>query len=461
MMSSPNSDPQPSTPEPRIRQQALNLPLGGMQAAIGDGNVQIQINLQPNESPNHQADWIKLLEQTKENLTAIPDKIGNIVFLPRPAELEAIETVFEKSKVAVLLGASGCGKTVIAKSWAEKEFSLSQVIWWKASSFDVPDFSSFQCHLGLSYPLRDVLAAVSTPRAYVVIDGLDRIFSKSAFQNLSVLIHALRLNIEASPWRLLIPCQLEEWDRVQMQLARTNVVTAQWERIQIKEPFVNDLEPVWKAFPALRRLKFQRQLQSLLLKPKILDLLAIKLSTGGSVDTTKWVGESNLIEWFWETEVCKQPNARMRAGLLKSLGEKQADKLEAETPTDAFFISDLAQVESLISDRLCQEREERLSFCHDLYGDWARQRVLLGKANNLCEYIEPRISSPLWHRAVRLYGLHLLEKHEDITYWRSAFIALENASGLTQDLLLEAAIFAADPLPLLERLWSDIGAWIK
>ncbi len=65
-----------------------------MQAAIGDDIVQIQINLQSNESPNHQADWIKLLEQTKENLTAIPDKIGNIVFLSRQAELEAIETVF-------------------------------------------------------------------------------------------------------------------------------------------------------------------------------------------------------------------------------------------------------------------------------------------------------------------------------------------------------------------------------
>jgi hypothetical protein len=200
--------------------------------------------------------------------------------------------------------------------------------------------------------------------------------------------------------------------------------------------------------------------QSLLLKPKVLDLLATKLSVGGTVDTRTWVGESNLIEWFWETEVCKQPNTRMRAGFLKSLGEKQADNLEVETPTDVFSISDLAQLDSLISDRFCQEREERLSFCHDLYGDWARQRILLGKANNLREYIEPRISSPLWHRAVRLYGLHLLEQHEDITKWRDALMAWEtdaNSPNLAQDLLLEAVIFAANPQPLLERLWSDLA----
>lgn len=70
----PDSDPQPSTPEPGIRQQALNSPLGGMQAAIGDGNVQIQINLHSNESPNHQEEilfdsliWLKeTISQTDE-----------------------------------------------------------------------------------------------------------------------------------------------------------------------------------------------------------------------------------------------------------------------------------------------------------------------------------------------------------------------------------------------------------
>ncbi len=431
---------------------------GASAEAIQKAVRQVLDEFQLKDSPNSQKDWAQLLEQTKENLKVVPDQIGNSVFLLRQVELEAIETAFETSKVVVLLGASGCGKTVIAKSWAERELSSSQVIWWNARSFDISDFQFFQSRLGLSHPLRELLATAPAPRAYVVIDGLDRIFSEAAFQNLSVLIQALQLNIETSPWRILIPCQLEEWNRVQMQLARANNLTAEWRIIQVKEPSINDLDPVWKTFPALGRLRYQPQLQSLLLKPKVLDLLATKLSFGGSVDTTRWVGESNLIEWFWETEVSKQTNARVRAAFLKALGEKQADNLESETPTDTFSISDLVSLDSLIGDRFCQEREERLSFYHDLYGDWARQRVLLGKANNLCEYLELRISSPLWHRAVRLYGLHLLEKNEDTTQWRSAFVALENASQLTQDLLLEAAIFAADPLPLLERLWSDLAA---
>jgi hypothetical protein len=455
----PDSNLEPLVPESGIQQKVENsLILGGVQAARGDNNFQIQgdnnkVTISPDKPPH--TDWTKLLEQTRENLTAVPDKIGNTVFLPRLIEMEAIATAFERSKAVAILGTSGCGKTVIAKSWVEKELNSRQVIWWNGGKFDVPDFSCFQSCLGLSNALRDVLA-VATPFAYLVIDGLDRIFSEAAFQNLSVLIHTLQLDVEASPWRLLIPCQLEEWDRVRRQLSRVNIITTGWEIIPIKEPSIDDLEPVWKAFPALGRLKYQLHLQSLLLKPKVLDLLATKLLTGEAVDTTQWVGESNLAEWFWETEVCKQPNARMRASFLKSLGEKQADNLEAKTPTDSFSTSDLIPVDSLISDRICQEREEHLFFYHDLYGDWSRQRVLLGKKNSLCEYLESRISSPLWHRAVRLYGLYLLEKNTDITLWRSTFNVLKNASALTQDLLLEAVIFAANPLPLLDRLWPDL-----
>lgn len=413
------------------------------------------------EYPVHQEDWAHLLNQTDDSLEVIPDKIGDKVFLPRNDEFKALKTAFTKSKAVVIVGPSGCGKTVIAKSWAEKELSNSKIIWWNAGSLDVEDFAAFESKLRLVYPLKELLAAATDPCAYMIIDGLDRVFSEGAFQNLSVLIHTLRLNIDASPWRILITCQPEEWSRIQMQLSSVNVLSSEWETIEIKEPNDGDLDPVWGAFPALRRLKLQPQLRSLLFKPKVLDLLATKLSLIGSVDTTDWVGESDLIEWFWEVEVRKQPNATERARFLKLLGGRQADNLESETPEDEFSGSDLTQVDSLEQDRLCGRHEERLYFYHDLYGDWARQRILIGRANNLREYLEPRIASPLWHRAVRLYGLHLLERNADITQWRSALIALgsgEDTPNLAQDILLEAAIFAANPLPIFERLWPDLLA---
>jgi hypothetical protein len=246
-----------------------------------------------------------------------------------------------------------------------------------------------------------------------------------------------------------------------MQLARVNVLPAEWRIVEVHDLNASQLEPVWDAFPALRRLSYQPRVRTLLFKPKVLDLLATRLTIGGAVDADKWVGETDLIEWFWETEVCSGPKATARAAFFLSLAEKQADNLTSATPISDFSPADLAEVGGIIHDRLCERRDERLSFSHDLYGDWARQRILVSKGVNLRQYVEPRISSPLWHRALRLYGLQLLERSADTKEWRAAFDALgsgDHGYSIAQDLLLESAVFAADPFPILERLWPDFQA---
>jgi hypothetical protein len=411
--------------------------------------------------PDHQEDWRRLLAQIQQNLDGIPDRIGNKVSLPREQERRSIEAAFARSRAVVLLGPSGCGKTVIAKSWALTALGSTKVLWWNATSLEVASPAVFEHTLSLTHSLRDVLAETSDARAYIVIDGLDRVFSETSFSNLSVLVRGLRLESPASPWRVLLTCQLEESDRVQRELARASVLPPSWEAIQVGNLAPEDLEPVWQEFPALRRLTLQPHLGALLLRPRILDLLATHVSLGLRIDTRKWVGESDVIAWFWDAAVCAEPNAAMRARFFQLLGERQADSLESETPIGDFEIADLAPVDGLVQDRLCERRNDRLAFHHDLYGDWARQRILLSKVSGLSEYVEPRIASPLWHRALRLYGLHLLEKHEGVRRWRSALDSL--ASGvkgfdLAQDLILESVIFAADPLPILERLWPELQA---
>jgi len=411
--------------------------------------------------PRHEADWARLLAQSKQTLEVVADKIGGKVVIPREAEMGALDAAFSKSRVVVLLGPSGCGKTVVAKWWAAKVFASARVLWWSARDFDVESLAGFEHSLGLEHSLCDPLQAATVPGGYLVIDGLDRIFSEIAFRNLSAVVHALRLDAEASPWHVLVTCQPEEWSRVQMELARVNVLPAEWRIVEVRDLDASQLEPVWDAFPALRRLSWQPHLQRLVLKPKVLDLLASRLAVGGAADTDKWVGESDLIQWFWETEVCSGPKATARAGFVLSLAEKQADNLASATPISEFAPADLAEVDGMIQDRLCERRDELLSFSHDLYGDWARQRILVSKAANLRQYIEPRISSPLWHRALRLYGLQLLERSADTKEWRAAFDALgsgDQGSSIAQDLLLESAIFAADPLQILERLWPDLQA---
>ena len=413
------------------------------------------------DHPNYRADWARLLNRTKDNLALIPSKIGNRVFLPRDSEQKELEKALSDSKVVVILGTSGCGKTVIAKSWVEKQLQSNKVVWLDAGSLNVQDFNTFEGGLHFDRPFREVMEGAPDKLAYVIIDGLDRMISDDAFKTLSLIVHSCRLDMDNSPWKILATCQPEEWGRIQIQLSRVNLFSSGWKTIDVKEPSYQELGPVWEAFPSLRPLSLQSHLKAFLFKPKVLDLIATKLSSGGSVDITDWVGESDLIEWFWETEVTKPPMRLTRAFFLKLLAQKQADDLTFETPSSDFSIAELGTLEGLIQDRICRQRDEYVSFDHDLFGDWARQRVLLENSNALREYLGDRLSSPIWCRALRLYGLHLLEKEKDLSKWRSTvsiFSAEGKESALAQDLLIESVIFASNPLPILERLWPDLTA---
>jgi len=404
---------------------------------------------------SHRRDWERLNAHTRQILNAIPDKIGQTVSINRQNELTAIEAKFSDANVVVVLGPSGCGKTVIAKTFLEGVLKSGPALWWDAKSFDVPDYISFESKFGLTSQLSDILPAVVGEQPTIVIDAIDRIFLESAFANVSILIRILQT--ENSAWRVVITCQPEEWERVQGELARVNISVEHWETLNVKEPQFIELKPVWTAFPRLQRLAIEPQLESLLLKPKVLDLLANKVRAGEDVPTQSWVGESDLIDWFWNAEVARGPKATLRSNFLQSLGEKQADDLDVVTAVRDVIEVSQGVVDEVIHDRLCVLNHEQLSFAHELYGDWSRQRILLGKGDQLVKYLKPRLGSPLWNRAVRLYGIHLLESNADVKPWKAA---IENVTAegedLALDLLLESVIFAANPLPIYERLWPEL-----
>ena len=145
---------------------------------------------------------------------------------------------------------------------------------------------------------------------------------------------------------------------------------------------------------------------------------------------------------------------------MNALAEKQGDELRAETSLDEFNIADRAAVDELVLDRICRTQENRVAFYHDRFGDWGRQRVLLGRIDQLPAYLAGRTSSPSWHPAIRLLGLHLLEQYETVERWREVFASVgtkQTDVPLEQDLLLESVIFAATPKPLLLKRFLHVA----
>jgi hypothetical protein len=411
--------------------------------------------------PQYRGDWNSLLQLTQDNIALVPDRIGGKVQLPRNAEIEALRT--SPAPFTAVIGPSGCGKSVLARHLAEQSLADDAALWFNARSFDLPDFRAFESALRLAHPLSDLFAGCPVASAMVVIDGLDRVFDERIFANVATLIRKLMSDSEGSPWRIILPTQPEEWSRVYQSLVKANL-RVEWSTFNLEEPA--DLAPVWEAFPKLRSLSYRPELRSLALKPNVLDILATRIDT---VDPNRWTGESDLIEWLWHSVIARPPSAAPRAAFVNTLAEMQGDEMRTETSLTRFAIADQQPVDELVADRICTEREGRIAFHHDRYGDWARQRGLISKIDDLGAYLAQRILSPAWHPAIRLLGLHLLEQSPDTERWRAVFVASGSPDGKTpmllQDLLLESVIFAAAPLPLLERLWPELirdqGRWLK
>jgi hypothetical protein len=106
---------------------------------------------------------------------------------------------------------------------------------------------------------------------------------------------------------------------------------------------------------------------------------------------------------------------------------------------------------------LVRLRDERVRFSHDLLGDWARMRVLVGEQSLASSASRDRANLPRWHRAVRLYGQRVLEQLADgAERWQQAIAGLGDDSptgSVIRDLFLESRFLASNAAALLERSW--------
>jgi hypothetical protein len=340
----------------------------------------------------------------------------------------------------------------MVKNWIETLNPSTPVLWLAGKDIAQNQPSDLAHLLHLNHPLDEVATALTSPTAYCVIDGAGSIVTEEGYGNLVALIKALRVGEEGSAWRFLLVCQQEEWNRVFLATCRVQGKQIDWEKGTVEEPNDEELTEVWRTFPQLLPLAMQRELKPLLSRPKILDLIACRLALGAFVSTTEWVGESSVALWFWENEVASPPAMVSRSQIMMRVAELQADMLSPEVSVNSLP----SEVDTLINDRLLTSDGRSIAFQHDLYGDWARLQILIGQETTLTAFVNSKLGSPFWNRAVRLYGVYLLEHDKSTERWKTTLDQFaETASGgnLGQDLILEAVIYAANPLPLLEAIW--------
>lgn len=414
------------------------------------------------EYPDHVGDWSTLDARSAREVALVRDSIADRVRLPREVQVtEVIDSLTADIQVA-LLGPSGVGKSVLARSAFERRRARDErTLWIDASSLDrAADLGAFEASLQLRHPLAELLMKETSREPLVIIDGLDRLYSDHAFRNVASLLRMVSGELPTTQWRVLAVCQSQEWPRTLDALQRAGAPLTRWRVHPAKALQPADLRPVREAVPALRRLLLQPRVGALLTNLKLLDLVVRRLDGGTDIDASAWVGESSVAEWFWSAEIDRGSDRLARGQFARGLAQAQADQLAASVSVDALGASSLSAAESLTADQiLVRVPGDRLAFSHDLYGDWVRLRVLLNHRSDLATFLQGRDESPLWHRAIRLLGIHLLERENGVVDWKTLMSSFDDDKmTVVRDLLLEAPAFAMNAGTLLDSIFPDLVA---
>jgi len=412
--------------------------------------------------PDYASDWQKLTQWGKETLEGVTDTIGGKVQLTRSRAVNDVVNQLLSTKLCGIVGTSGTGKSVLSKLAINELGSDLPVLWFGPDQFTPEGFDNLSSRLLLQHPFSDVLNYLPTQFGVVVLDGLERITRDDAFARIKRLLNALRVGQQTSSWLVLISSQSERWEFIQTRLIQIGIDVGSLSMVQIPALTSDELQPVRETFSNLYHIIYRPHLHDILIRPKVLDILAARSESMNASDPEAWAGESDLIRWYWDSVISSHEDGPARAVMLQALAERQADRNEAETPLIDLGPDGARLIIGLERDGVChRDDSDQIVFAHDLIGDWCRQRVLLSRESTLDQSIEGRSRNPHWHKAIRLYGLHLVEGDEGVAAWSDA----RNRLKPVADLLLDSVVLAANPRDLLEKLWTTLqdenGAFLR
>jgi energy-coupling factor transporter ATP-binding protein EcfA2 len=397
---------------------------------------------------SYESDWQKLNEAASEKFSLIPDNLGQQLQLDRNRLLGDLEKTIANCKGLFIEGISGSGKTNLAKLFAEKIRKESSVLWLDSTDFDS---ASIEIDLKLDNLLPKLIEETSDAKAYLFIDGIERLHHERQLQKIAIILK--KALVDSSPWKVVLTCISEQLDKVRQLLIKFNLPSSAFQSFEIPELDFKDLDKIALTYPELEKILFSRSMKNTRNNLKLLDKLIQNSKSISELSSTQNLGETHLIDFVWSEEVENAGNGLQASSFLQHLSAQQADTLSIGVNINLFSPNELSPADTLRSLGFLQLRQEKLYFNHDLYSDWARYKLIKSYGNKLPIFLkEKQLTSPLWAKAVRLYGMSLLEQEPSGTVWQNIYYLFNDGSSqhiIVQDLLLEAFFFTPNSYSLL------------
>jgi hypothetical protein len=409
----------------------------------------LRLKFKLREHPEYRADWERLGRRSSEALEDIGTSLDEFASIPRTAEAARIRDRLETSGVAIVAGESGTGKSGLVKSHIARGYQ--RVVWLACGDLDAATGAVLQEELRLDHSLADVLRAAREP-ALLVADGAERL-SAEAMQVFGRITRAVR-SAGTDMTHVVFTVQSERLAALSDACADSGVPT---EAVVLDAPTEAAIQAITRSVPELRWTALRPELRPALRNLKILDWAIRAVRRGAVLDANAILNVSQLIAHLWSRLVGDNGAGLERSRLLLDLGVRDGDSFTGgvfRAPFDGRVLGDL------IARGFVRLRDERVAFGHDMLGDWARLRVLLGENTDAVRALRARAARPRWHRAIRLYAQSLLDLQvRGPSAWREVLRVCDDGTdsgAIARDLLLEAVIVASNAGDRLSALWPTL-----
>lgn len=406
------------------------------------------------EFPDYVPDWAKVSVDTAIRLDKVRNRLGGVLNLER----KEAESISLDHGIAALVGASGSGKSAIASQITKRFASSGHAVWLSASMLNRHQLNTLFTELNLVHSFAELLSQSTIFQGVIVVDGAEHL-TEEGLAHLGGLIECAGIGTPGTPWRMAITCVFDQWENVLLRLKRqcTKPIDVELHPIEFRHHL--HLQAIVDSFPQLQLMLLRPQLGRLFDNLKILDLVVSHASNLTLSET--WVGETDILDWYWKEVVNRGANGQGRSRFLMKLACVEADRFLSEVPSMDFESSECEFVSALIADDVISVQHDRFGFTHDLLGDWARSRYLLSNREAVVELIREKVLLPRWQKAIRLYGLRLLESHDcGVDQWARLIADLQpdDAMAVELDLILESVVFAANADQILSDVWTALIA---
>lgn len=397
-----------------------------------------------------------IAHSTNRSLSIIKTTIGGQFEIDRSDLISEITTEFQNVNVLAVTAPSGYGKTSLAKLYV-KSVQKDQTILWADASFFEGDLES---KLALNYSIRELIDASTKSMFLIVIDGLERFYSDIQIRNFSKLLKDISLS--KGEYKILLTCIDEDFDDIMMRMDSYGAMSSAPKRLEIDNHEI-DVANLISYFPHLSDVVRNYEFKRLFSNIKILDALSFTITGSNAHEFDKdLITESQIIDFLWKMVVEVGNNGMLVSNVAKSIARMQAETLRMGISTSEVDAASASALSSLVTLGILYEHEDYLYFQHDLYGDWARYKITRSNAQNIKSFIDSiNIVSPLWAKAVRQYGIFLLEQKSNEKGWLKLYQQLDESKSrekIIKDILLESLIFSTGAKHNLGLLKNELLA---